>query len=300
MRLRESIPSRLEHEYDFSLICKHVSFASYGIIICSAHSYHFIFVPQAAILVLLFILFFLRFLLGILGGVGVMQFDQEEVDYSSSDASYQRPEHRDPPPVICRAGDRKAGSMLLCCIENLNQCIYRKVIAQCIRLGVIKLIITRHVAELWEPQFHMMVFKYLRKLKRDLIYSMLKKISNHKVTDGMINNLINHIQWSDFREHSAVTQRASINSVIRRKTSSVECYLNTSMPQPAIAVKSRGPRSLAGFNGYPQFMPMDTLMPRMIKPIARGSTPLGAPIFLLSVMARMHSTSVPVPITCSR
>lgn len=72
------------------------------------------------------------------------------------------------------------------------------------------------------------------------------------------------------------------------------------MPQPAIAVKSRGPRSLAGFNGYPQFMPMDTLMPRMIRPMARGSTPLGAPIFLLSVMARMHSTSMPVPITCSR
>lgn len=69
------------------------------------------------------------------------------------------------------------------------------------------------------------------------------------------------------------------------------------MPHPATAVKSRGPRSRAGFMGYPQFRPMDTPMAKMIKPMHRGSMPLGAPIFFLSVMARMHRTNEAVAMT---
>lgn len=42
---------------------------------------------------------------------------------------------------------------------------------------------------------------------------------------------------------------------------------------------------------------MDTAMAMMARPMHRGSIPLGAPMFLLSVMARMHRMSAPVPIT---
>lgn len=69
------------------------------------------------------------------------------------------------------------------------------------------------------------------------------------------------------------------------------------MPHPATAVKRRGPRSRAGLMGYPQFRPMDTAMAMMVRPMHRGSMPFGAPIFLLSVMARIHRMSAPVPIT---
>ena len=74
-------------------------------------------------------------------------------------------------------------------------------------------------------------------------------------------------------------------------------YLKTSIPHPAMAVNSRGPRSLAGFRGYPQFRSMDTPMAMMTSPMARGSTPLGAPMFPPSMMARIHRTSIPVPTT---
>lgn len=39
-------------------------------------------------------------------------------------------------------------------------------------------------------------------------------------------------------------------------------------------------------------------MAMMIRPMHRGSMPFGAPIFFLSVMARMHRISAPVAITC--
>lgn len=38
-------------------------------------------------------------------------------------------------------------------------------------------------------------------------------------------------------------------------------------------------------------------MAMMIRPMHRGSMPFGAPIFLLSVMARMHRIRAPVAIT---
>lgn len=38
-------------------------------------------------------------------------------------------------------------------------------------------------------------------------------------------------------------------------------------------------------------------MAMMTRPMHRGSIPLGAPIFFLSVMARIHRMSAPVPIT---
>lgn len=42
---------------------------------------------------------------------------------------------------------------------------------------------------------------------------------------------------------------------------------------------------------------MDTAMAMMARPMHSGSMPWGAPIFFLSVMARMHRISAPVPIT---
>lgn len=76
-----------------------------------------------------------------------------------------------------------------------------------------------------------------------------------------------------------------------------ETHRKTSEPQPATAVKNRGPRSRAGLIGQPQFRPMDTAMAMMTRPMHRGSTPFGAPRFFLSVMARMHRMSAAVPIT---
>lgn len=57
-------------------------------------------------------------------------------------------------------------------------------------------------------------------------------------------------------------------------------YVKTSVPQPAVRVKSRGPRSRAGFMAAPQLADIDTEIPRTTVATTGGSNPLGAGAFL--------------------
>ena len=50
-------------------------------------------------------------------------------------------------------------------------------------------------------------------------------------------------------------------------------YVKTSFPQPAIAVKSLGEKSLAGLTAYPQLYPNEVPMTQSSSPMARGFIP---------------------------
>lgn len=76
-----------------------------------------------------------------------------------------------------------------------------------------------------------------------------------------------------------------------------ETYVKTSVPQPAVSVKRRGPRSRAGFIAAPQFPDMDIEIPRTITATMGGISCEGAGVFLCSSKPRMHSISMPVPTT---
>ena len=74
-------------------------------------------------------------------------------------------------------------------------------------------------------------------------------------------------------------------------------YVKTSLPQPAVSVKRRGPRSRAGFIAPPQLADMDMAIPRTIVATMGGISPGGAGVFLFSPRLRMHSNSMAVPTT---
>lgn len=59
-------------------------------------------------------------------------------------------------------------------------------------------------------------------------------------------------------------------------------YLKTSIPQPAIAVKILGGRSLEGFIAYPVFIPMDMPITNTRSPVTTASVPCRAALFFLS------------------
>lgn len=74
-------------------------------------------------------------------------------------------------------------------------------------------------------------------------------------------------------------------------------HVKTSVPQPAVSVKRRGPRSRAGFIAPPQFPDIDMEMPRTIAATTAGMSSAGAGVFLCSPKPRMHNISMPVPTT---
>lgn len=76
-----------------------------------------------------------------------------------------------------------------------------------------------------------------------------------------------------------------------------QTYVKTSVPQPAVRVKSRGPRSLAGFMAPPQLDDMAVAIPKTTAATIGGSKASGAGLFLLSLRGRMHNNSVAVPTT---
>lgn len=76
-----------------------------------------------------------------------------------------------------------------------------------------------------------------------------------------------------------------------------DTYVKTSVPQPAVSVKRRGPRSRAGFIAAPQFPDMDMEIPRTITATIAGISCEGAGVFLCSSKPRMDSISMPVPTT---
>lgn len=76
-----------------------------------------------------------------------------------------------------------------------------------------------------------------------------------------------------------------------------DTYVKTSMPQPAVRVKRRGPRSRAGFMAAPQLADIDMEMPRTTVATIGGSSDSGAGAFLLSFRGRMHNISMAVPTT---
>lgn len=76
-----------------------------------------------------------------------------------------------------------------------------------------------------------------------------------------------------------------------------QTYVKTSVPQPAVRVKSRGPRSLAGFMAPPQLEDIDIAIPKTTAATIGGSKASGAGLFLLSLRGRMHNKSVAVPTT---
>lgn len=76
-----------------------------------------------------------------------------------------------------------------------------------------------------------------------------------------------------------------------------QTHVKTSMPQPALKVKRRGPRSRAGFMAPPQLEDMDMAIPKTTAATMGGSRASGAGRFLLSFSGRIHSNSVAVPTT---
>lgn len=83
-------------------------------------------------------------------------------------------------------------------------------------------------------------------------------------------------------------------------TLTVSTYVKTSLPQPAIAVKRRGPRSLAGLTAYPELKPIDSPITRTTNPTVKASRPGGIAWLYGSTMARMQTMSAAVPIICWR
>lgn len=77
-------------------------------------------------------------------------------------------------------------------------------------------------------------------------------------------------------------------------------YVNTSIPHPAMAVKSLGPRSLAGFMAQPLFIPKEQVRTIIRSPIAIGSRPLGTLLFLVSKIANIARRRTAVDITWPR
>lgn len=77
-------------------------------------------------------------------------------------------------------------------------------------------------------------------------------------------------------------------------------YVKTSVPQPAVKVKSRGPKSRAGFMAAPQLADIDMEIPRTTVATIGGSSASGAGAFLLSFRGRMHNISMAVPTTCTQ
>lgn len=73
--------------------------------------------------------------------------------------------------------------------------------------------------------------------------------------------------------------------------------MKTSVPQPAVSVKRRGPRSRAGFIAAPQLPDIDIEIPRTITATIAGISSDGAGEFLFSSKHRMHNISMPVPTT---
>lgn len=73
--------------------------------------------------------------------------------------------------------------------------------------------------------------------------------------------------------------------------------MKTSGPQPAVNVKSRGPRSRAGLMAAPQLADIDMEIPRTTVATMGGSNASGAGAFLLSFRGRMHNISMAVPTT---
>lgn len=76
--------------------------------------------------------------------------------------------------------------------------------------------------------------------------------------------------------------------------------MNTSIPHPATAVKSLGPRSLAGFMAQPLFIPKEQVSTIIRSPIAIGSRPLGTLLFLGSKIANIARRRTAVDITWPR
>lgn len=75
--------------------------------------------------------------------------------------------------------------------------------------------------------------------------------------------------------------------------------MNTSIPHPAMAVKSLGPRSLAGFMAQPLFIPKEQVITIIRSPIAIGSRPFGTLLFLVSKIANTTTRRTAVDITWS-
>lgn len=76
-----------------------------------------------------------------------------------------------------------------------------------------------------------------------------------------------------------------------------DTHVKTSVPQPAVSVKRRGPRSRAGFIAPPQLPDIDMPIPSTMTATMAGISSVGAGVFLFSPRHRMHSISVPVPTT---
>ena len=74
-----------------------------------------------------------------------------------------------------------------------------------------------------------------------------------------------------------------------------QLYLNGFPPQPAIAVKTLGIKSLAGLTPNPAFIPKLVPRVRTIIPIKSGAKFEPGPIFLLSNNANMVPTKSAVP-----
>ena len=71
--------------------------------------------------------------------------------------------------------------------------------------------------------------------------------------------------------------------------------MNGSAPQPAIAVKILGPKSLAGFKPNPAFIPNVVPMVITMRPINNGARLDPTPIFLWSKRAKIVPTNNAVP-----
>ena len=67
------------------------------------------------------------------------------------------------------------------------------------------------------------------------------------------------------------------------------------MPQPAIAVNSRGAKSRAGLMAYPELNPNVAPISTTSSPTMTGARPAGAGELRESVMAKMTATSSAVP-----
>lgn len=73
--------------------------------------------------------------------------------------------------------------------------------------------------------------------------------------------------------------------------------MKTSVPQPAVSVKRRGPRSRAGLIAPPQLADIDMEIPSTITATIGGISPEVTGVFLFSSKPRMHNISMPVPTT---
>lgn len=99
------------------------------------------------------------------------------------------------------------------------------------------------------------------------------------------------------RKHCKPAALQLLQNCVLFQMRNVNTHKNTSAPQPATAVKIRGPRSRAGLTAYPQLKPIERPITETTRPTVKGSRPRGTGLLYGSTMARMQTINEAVPMS---